>query len=77
MQQDVLGLEVSVQDIVLMHMLYPLANLLDIFSHYLLRESANFLQILIKVLTQTGLKDEIGSLFINEEVIEVDNMRVI
>lgn len=56
MQKDVLGLEVSMQDVVPMHVLYALANLLDVFSHYLLGEPTNFLQVLIEILAQAGFE---------------------
>lgn len=77
MQEYVLRLEVSMQDIISMHVLYPLTDLLDIFSHDFLRESANFFQVLIEILAQTGLKDEVSSLLVDEEVVEVHNLRVV
>lgn len=65
------------QDIVPMHMLYALANLLDVFSHYLLREPAYFLQVLIEILAQAWFKHEIGSLLVDEEVVEMHYVRMV
>lgn len=42
------------QDIMPMHVLYALADLLDILSHYFLRESADLLQVLIEILAKAG-----------------------
>lgn len=76
-QKDVLRLKIAMQNIISMHILYPLTNLLNIFFHNFFRKFADFFQILIQILSKTRLKDKICCLLINKKVIKMDYMRMI
>jgi len=60
MEQDVLRLEISVNDVVIVHVLNSCANLPDILLGCFLRNSTIFLQILIKIFAQARLQDQIS-----------------
>lgn len=65
------------QDIIFVHILYPLANLLDILTNNFLRKPSNLLQILIKISAEARLKDQVSCLLIDKKVIEVHYMRMV
>lgn len=76
-QKDVLRLKIAMQDIISMHVLNSLANLLNIFSHNFFRKFTDFFQILIQIFAQTRLKDKICCLLINKKVVKMNYMRMV
>jgi hypothetical protein len=75
-EQDVLRLQISMQNIILMHVFDSLANLFHIFPYYSLRKTSCVLQVLIEIPSQTRLKYQVGCLLIDKEVIKMDYMRM-
>jgi hypothetical protein len=76
-KEDVFRFEVAVDDVVYVHVLNCLANLPDVLSDHFLRHLTGFLQVLVKILSQTGLEHKTGTFLIDEEVIEFDDVGVV
>ncbi len=66
MEEDVLGLEISVQNIVIVHILNSVTNLLDNASNFFLGEPALEFQVLVKVSTGTQLHQEVETALVAE-----------
>lgn len=65
------------QHIILVHIFHPKTDLPYIFPHSSFWKPADFLHVVVKILTKTRLKDQICAILINEEVIQPDDMRVV
>jgi len=77
MQEYVFGLEVSVDHVVLVHVLDSRADLLDPLPHQLLTGSPVLLQVAVEVAPEAGLKHQVGRFLIHEEVIDSDDAGVV
>lgn len=69
MEQDVFWFEVTVDDVVVMHVFNCSADLPDVLFYCLLVHSTVLLQILVEILTETGLHNQIGRVLVDEEVV--------
>lgn len=76
MEKYVLWFKVSMNNIVFMHMFNPKAYLPHILSYCLFWEPSHLFEIMIKIFSQAGLENKISCIFINKEVIKIDNMRM-
>lgn len=77
MEQDVFRLQVAVDNIVFMHILHCGADLPDILLYHLFSHLPIFLQILVQVLAKTGFQHQVGRLFVDKEVVELDDAGVV
>ena len=77
MKQDVLRLDITMDDIAVMHELNSMADLSDHTPYFFLRKTALFLQGRINVAPTAWFENEIKVVFVAEESIELDNVGVI
>lgn len=60
MEENILRFEVSVYDIIFVHVLDCCANLSNVLSYNLFRHFSVLFQFLIEVIAKTGLKNQVS-----------------
>ena len=77
MKQNVLGFDIPVNNILIMHELNCMANLLHHFSHLLFSKTAILPQRCIDISTAAWLKDQVKMVLVTEESVELDYVGMI
>ena len=77
MEEDVFGFEVSVQNIVVVHVLNSVADLLDDAFNFLLREPALEFQILVEAAGRAELHEKVETGLVGEEGVQLDDVGVV
>jgi hypothetical protein len=77
MKKNILRFEISVQDVIVMHVFNSIAHLLDHQSNLILIKSANCLQARVQVSRKAKLHEKIKVIIFNKDRVELDDVRMI
>ena len=77
MEKDVLGLEVAVQDIVVVHILHSVADLLDDQPDLVLGEAALLFEVVVHVPVGAELQQQVEVVVFDENGVELGDVWVV
>ena len=77
MKENVFGFEVSVNDIVAMHILDSRAYLPNVLFHSLLGHLSIGLKVLIQIFAEARLKNQVNLSLVNKKVVQLDDIGMI
>jgi len=66
MKNDILGLKISMDDVVVVHVLGSIANLSYDRPYFVLRNGARIFEMLVKIASATELHQQIEVIILNE-----------
>ncbi len=77
MKEDVLRFEVSVQDIVIVHVLHSMADLFDYGSDFVLGEGSETPEVLVEVAIYAKFHQQEEITILHEDRIQLNDVRVV